>query len=92
MFVLAYDLESFGSKSGHLESGIDTASRALPVSFELERNHEWAQKSQRTLCEWGGQQWVRRAISASRRIQCDVFCMFGQFFYIDSSGAWTPSS
>ena len=37
MFVIGYDVEIFSKTV--IESGIDTASRALPISLELSRHH-----------------------------------------------------
>jgi hypothetical protein len=94
-FVAAVDTQSFNSRA-LTENGIDTASRALPISLTLERNPSVVSANQPDvfgydagMCGFAQPKFV--VCGPATTIQVDTFVMGDVFFYVDSTGLITPS-
>ena len=94
MFCMAYDVESFSNVASVIESGIDSASRALPISIEIQRQREPTVGNADKLEEFANpidpRITMRRSAPVSSIIADSFACSDG-FFYFNPDGTISPS-
>jgi hypothetical protein len=92
MFAMAYDVESFSNVASVIESGIDSASRALPISIEITRDAE--PKAKDNMEKFPNPLDPRIEMIRSeptKAIVADTFACSDGFFYFNPDGTISPS-
>jgi hypothetical protein len=89
MFAMSYDVQSFSNVASVIESGIDSASRALPISIEITREigNVNGQKFRNPL----DPSIEMTQTTATKLIVADTFACSDGFFYFNPDGTVSPS-
>jgi len=90
MFAMAYDVESFSNVASVIESGIDSASRALPISIEITRDPELTTNLESFPNPIDPRITMVRS-EATKAIVADTFACSDGFFYFNPDGTISPS-
>jgi hypothetical protein len=90
MFCMSYDVQSFSNVASVIESGIDSASRALPISIEIHREPQASGASEVFPNPLDPSIEMEQTEQATQIVADSYACSDG-FFYFNPDGTVTPS-